>query len=355
MSLKEAGIEHKRFEDTLVATTRFILKERRDLPGILAEIAREIPADTIAGPPFCILQFISSVTEGYDAEAGFPVTQEIHTGMVNTRTLPAMGVLSLIHQGPLDELNKSYGKLYSTAYSHGIISDEFCREVYLNADDPLAGEIEIQFVIHNWDALLSKNLVRVLGAEARETVMQDSEGLTLASTVDERFRWVKGAIERLGDLADEDQVYDVVSSCAHVFPVGQIAKLRAAYEDARDRTGDSWQAVDAVLDLMEVDPGWAERPPREGNIVTATKAPRDRQAYEKAETDAERRSAYCFCPLVRNHLNEGMSPTFCYCGSGWYRQQWEGAIGRPVRVEILRSILKGDDVCQFAVHLPKDL
>lgn len=355
MSLIEAGIEHKRFEDTLVATTRFILKERHDLPGILDGLAQDIPTETIAGPPFCILQFVSSVTEGNDAEAGFPVTQEIHTSRISTRTLPAMEALSLVHQGPSDELNKSYGKLYSAAYSHGIISDEFCREVYLNRDDPLGGEIEIQFVIHNWNALLSKNLTRVLGDEARETVMQDSERLTLESTVDERFQWVKGAMERLGGLANEDQAYDIVSSCAHVFPEGQIAKLKAAYEDARARTDDPWQAVDAVLDLMEADPGWAERPPREGNVITATKAPRDRQAYEKAETDAERRSAYCFCPLARNHLDDGMSPTFCYCGSGWFRRQWEGAIGRPVRIEILRSILKGDDVCQFAIHLPQDL
>jgi effector-binding domain-containing protein len=355
MSMKETGIEHKRFEGTLVATTRFVLKDRHDLPEILDGLAQIIPAEAIAGPPFSILQFVSSVTEGYDAEAGFPVTQEIHTGSISTKTLPAMEVLSLVHRGSLDELNKSYGKLYTAAYSHGIISDEFCREVYLNKDDPLGGEIEIQFVVHNWNALLSKNLTRVLGDEGREAVMQDGESLTLESTVDKRFQWVKGAMERLGRLANEDQAYDIVSSCAHVFPEGQIAKLRAAYEDARTRTDDPWQAVDAVLDFMEADPGWAERPPRQGNVITATKAPRDRQAYEKAGTDAERRTAYCFCPLVRNHLDEGMPLSFCYCGSGWYRRQWEGAIGRPVRIEILSSILKGDDVCQFAIHLPQDL
>jgi effector-binding domain-containing protein len=355
MPIKEAGIEHKRFEEALVATTRLILKERHDLTGILDELAQDIPAETIVGPPFCILQFVSSVTEGYDAEAGFPVTQEVHTDRVKTRTLPAMEVLSLVHQGPLEQLNKSYGKLYSTAYSHGLISDEFCREVYLNRDDPLGGEIELQFVIHDWQALFSEHLARVLGAGAAEIITQGGERLTLESIVDERFRWVRGAMERLGDVADEDQAYDVLSSCAHVFPEGQIAKLRAVYEGAKTQVNDPWQAVDAVLDFMEADPGWGERPRREANVITATKAPRDRQAYEKAGTDAERRNAYCFCPLVRNHLDEGMPPTFCYCGSGWYRRQWEGATGRPVKIEIVKSILKGDDVCQFAIHLPQDL
>lgn len=67
-----------------------------------------------------------------------------------------------------------------------------------------------------------------------------------------------------------------------------------------------------------------------------------------------KRKHCCHCPLVRNHLGEGISPTFCYCGSGWYRQQWEGILGKPVKVEILKSLLKGDDICQFAIHLPLD-
>jgi predicted hydrocarbon binding protein len=49
-----------------------------------------------------------------------------------------------------------------------------------------------------------------------------------------------------------------------------------------------------------------------------------------------------------------MPPSFCYCGAGWYRRQWEGAIDRPVTIEIVKSILKGDDVCQFAIHLPHE-
>jgi predicted hydrocarbon binding protein len=50
-----------------------------------------------------------------------------------------------------------------------------------------------------------------------------------------------------------------------------------------------------------------------------------------------------------------MSPTFCYCSSGWERRQWEGAIGRPVRVDVVKTLLRGDDHCQFAIHLPEDL
>lgn len=96
---------------------------------------------------------------------------------------------------------------------------------------------------------------------------------------------------------------------------------------------------------MESDPGWGEeRPLREGHVIYSAKNPRDPKGYENAKDDLERQRAYCFCPLVRNHMGQGMPIAFCYCGSGWYRQQWEGAIGRSVTVEIVKSILKGESV-----------
>jgi hypothetical protein len=94
---------------------------------------------------------------------------------------------------------------------------------------------------------------------------------------------------------------------------------------------------------------------REGRVILGTKAPRDAEAYETADSAAEKRRAYCFCPIVRNRLERDMPAAFCYCGAGWYRQQWEGAMGRAVRIDILKSILRGDSECQFAIRLPDDL
>ena len=115
------------------------------------------------------------------------------------------------------------------------------------------------------------------------------------------------------------------------------------------------RAVDAVIDFMGEDPGWGERPLREGHVIYSSKAPRDPKGYASAQDEAGKRKAYCFCPLVRNHLDGGMPVTFCHCGAGWYRQQWEGAIGKPVRIKVVKSVLEGDDVCQLAIHLPVDL
>jgi effector-binding domain-containing protein len=355
MSQENVDIKYKKIKDTLVATIRFNAKNRKEIKEVLSRVKKHVSDENIAGPGFSIIQFVTSLKEGYDAEIGFPVNQNVERGEVRTRTLPEMDVLSLVHKGAVKDLGKSYGKLYSFAYEHGLISDEFCREVYLDSNNARGSSIEIQFVIHNWDKLLDRNLARVLGVKAKKEVMQGNDKLTFESPVEERFQWTKAAIERLESLADEKERYDIVSSCAHVFPKSQVEKLRGVYETTMQQTRDAIQAIDAVIEFMADDPGWAERPRREGTIIYSSKKPRDPEGYTRAENESEKKKAYCYCPLIREHLDKGMPVTFCYCGAGWYRQQWEGALQKPVRVEIVKSILKGDDQCEFAIYLPDDL
>lgn len=353
MSPSNTEIEHRYLPATLVATARFPLQRRADLPGILDEMLGHIPRDAIARPPFCILRYVTSVTGGYDAEVGVPVTAPVTEGPVRSRTRPAMEVLALVHTGPLAEISETYRALHGYAADHAIISDEFGQEVYLDWEERTWERTEVHFVVHNWNALLARHLDRVVGTAARQRVMRGAAALALDAQPEARFRWVKGAMARLESLADEPACYDVLSRCAHVFPDEQIAKLRRTYTEALARTDDGLQAVDAVLAFMEQDPGWGAVPTREGHVLYATKKPRDPEAYARAETPAERRRAACFCPLVRDRLDEGMPETFCYCGSGWYRQQWEGALGQPVTISIVKSVLRGDDTCTFTIHLPK--
>jgi len=236
-----------------------------------------------------------------------------------------------------------------------LISDEFAREVYPDWERDEWLTVELQFVLHDWNRLLKANLDRVLGQEARQRLMQGLDEPDVGSTLDGRFRWVQAILKRLERTASDDQAYDILSSCAHVFPPEQIDKLRGVYVDALASTEDPLDAVDAVIAFMEEDPGWGQAPRREGRIVYSTKAPRDLQTYRDAQTPAEARSAYCYCPIVRNRLAHGMPASFCYCGAGWLRQQWEGAIGRPVSISIVTSVLRGHDACQFAIQLPDDL
>jgi len=355
MSSKALGIEHKQVPETLVAYIRFNLKGRSDIPGVIMELSRAIPEEQLAGPPYLILQYFSSYTEGYEAEVGFPVAQAFENGWIQSKFAPAMEVLALTHRGLPERLRETKLKLQEFTRQHALISDEFTREVHLDWPNP-EGAVENQFVIHPWNALFARNLERALGAAAREAVMEGAEALSVESTPEQRFRWARAALKRLEETADEGQKYEVLSRCAHVYPPGQLDKLKRVYDEARERSDDPLEAVDAVRAFMRTDPGWNDREGyRQGRVVYHTKNPADPQAYKEAKTAQAKRAAYCFCPILRDRLEQGMPVSYCYCGAGWYRQQWETATGKPVRVEVVQSVLKGDEVCQFAVHLADDL
>ena len=67
------------------------------------------------------------------------------------------------------------------------------------------------------------------------------------------------------------------------------------------------------------------------------------------ESDPQRkRQLYCHCPRIRDVLQSGayLSPTYCYCGAGYYKGLWEEITQRQVEVEVLESVLDGGDVAR---------
>ncbi|MBN1880285.1 GyrI-like domain-containing protein [bacterium] len=374
MTGKDILIAKKKTQSALVASRLLNIQNRLELQHAIDNLKKSLPADAIAGPPFCTFNFITSYPSGFDVEIGFPVNQSVTSDSdVNTRLLPGVTVLSLVHSGPHQELRESYKRLYGYASERGIISDEFNREIYL---DDLQSEIpiiELQFVVHEWDELLARHIERVKGTEVLHWVMMGDEpnagnddvssdgmpdvnrdAIDAVATL-MRFKKLRLIIDRLSGVTSKFECFDILSRCAHNFPDSQIDKLRSVYQAEMARYGDPLGAVDAVISFMGHDPGWKDQPRREGHVIYSSKQPRDPDTYNRATSVKEKARACCFCPLIRDHLDAGMPVDFCYCGAGWYRKQWEGAINRPVRVDVIHSLLKGDDHCSFAIHLPEDL
>jgi effector-binding domain-containing protein len=349
MSLKEAGLTHLKIDDLRVAGIVFnsITKDYAAIHQHLKTLMAECEAVS-CGPARLVYHFETAAEGKMDLEVCVPVTEAVNKGDIKTRTLKGGEALSIRHPGAIETLNESSQKVYAYMRERGLPPKEpVVVFTEFHPDNPENNLIDVQAFLHPWTHLFSENLQRVLGEEVAKQVMQGSETITVESSMDERCAWIRGAMDTLDEVADDAQKYEALTPCAHVFPQSLIDIGKEVYQRNHD--------IDELIDFMlNGHPGFSKLIEKEGDILYATKRPADSDTYDKATTSAEKRKAACFCPMIRHKLDAGISPTFCNCSAGWFRQTWEGILGKPVQVEILETVLKGDEFCRFAIHLPED-
>ncbi|MHA1944952.1 MAG: DUF6144 family protein [Candidatus Hodarchaeales archaeon] len=110
-----------------------------------------------------------------------------------------------------------------------------------------------------------------------------------------------------------------------------------------------------VIEYIRSQKGMTEAGIREGDKVYMTKMPYDTKKY-LSETDPKKKKYhYCHCPWVREALlkeERPVDPIWCNCSGGYYKNFWEAVLAQPVTIELLESVIQGDEVCKFALHLP---
>jgi len=56
----------------------------------------------------------------------------------------------------------------------------------------------------------------------------------------------------------------------------------------------------------------------------------------------------CACPLAK----AGRTPAdFCRCSTGWNELAFSTVVGKPVKVELVESVLRGDPRCSFRIKI----
>jgi predicted hydrocarbon binding protein len=163
--------------------------------------------------------------------------------------------------------------------------------------------------------------------------------------------WSEKSMERLSTaVPDRKAREEIMQARACVFTEefgdGPIAAMAKLYAETK--------SVDNVLEAMGADKGKFGHPYREGNVIYEIRNPRDPEAFTKATTPYEKQMAACFCPLIRATRNV-ISKDYCHCSAGWYKGIYQGIFRTPARVEVLESIISGDQRCKFAIRLPEVL
>lgn len=134
-----------------------------------------------------------------------------------------------------------------------------------------------------------------------------------------------------------------------------LAELEACQRDGR--LFFSQEITDEVVEFVHNDPEMGGGR-REGNIIYEVKIPYQTKQYLAESNPTLKRYYGCHCPWARAVIkNQDVQPaeTFCYCSGGFHKKPWEVIFEQPLRVEVLESILKGDDRCRFAIYLPEEV
>lgn len=220
-----------------------------------------------------------------------------------------------------------------------------------------------------WLARLSRRLVELAGMEIRDEVMKGSEHLSDNSDQREIIYWSVQALQKLDALLDDGKKREILTGCACKYPKSDLQEIREKYAETGDidRVHTMLQEkfrsflknrlkIDDGLIRDVVDRGWGLAGVKKGNTIIATKIPKSGNLVEyMKETDkVKKRALYCHCPRVREAVimpQVRLSSTYCYCGAGFYKGIWEEILQRSVSVEVLKTVMKGDDVCQIAIHL----
>ena len=348
--MMDTPIHYKKLDPIQIVFIKTRIDRRDQIPPLFDRLHLAC-GDAIVGDGMVIFHG-GAVKDGYLVEAAFQVTRPVETGEVHTRILEAAPALTMLHHGAHQNIRETALKIYHYLDHHAGTTALIRREIYqvLDLDTPENNITEVQIILHEWDRLLAEGAEKVLGVEARRNLMQGIESITPGSSFEDYTAWIQGAIGRLDALTDDsEKKCQVVSHCAHVFPQERIDHLRAIYQQGE---------FDDILREMYTDDFWYEKPVREGNVLLMRKNPYNPEGYANAATPAERRKAYCHCSFVHPYLDEipaRLSPTFCFCGAGWYRRLWEGILEQPVKIEHVETVLKGNDQCTLSITLPLEL
>ena len=221
-----------------------------------------------------------------------------------------------------------------------------------------------------WLSKFSHSLREIAGDNIRNEIMKGSEEFSAESPREILIRWSQKAMAKLDSLVDKKKRIEIMTGCACEYPKSDLEEIRKKYAETGDiaRAHEMLQErftsflrnkleIDDNLVQDVVNRGWGLAGVRKGKTIIATKIPKSGYLVEyMKETDKEKKRAlYCHCPRVRDVVKMPLvrlSSTYCYCGAGFYKGIWEEILQRPVTVEVLKTVIKGDDVCEIAIHLP---
>ncbi|UCH31539.1 MAG: hypothetical protein JSV05_08610 [Candidatus Bathyarchaeota archaeon] len=260
-------------------------------------------------------------------------------------------------------------------------ADEKEKQVFLYALKSYGLATNNRNMITNVNRLLGKGpwldrfketLDEFVGKELRRKIIDAGGPIKQSASTAKKAVWTKCMMDCLEANVDEKTCKKILTSNLHFKSPKSpsFKKLKRMYEKAgnindvlkylhekwKKRIGDRYGYDSPEYKYVEADPT-IEAGKREGPIVYVSKIPYQIKEFLEAEDGEAKRYRYCHCGWVRDSLKksdrEKVSPTFCNCSGGWHKVPFEGIFEQSLEVDVVKSVLKGDEICTFAIHLPE--
>ncbi|MCP4727005.1 MAG: hypothetical protein GY863_18340 [bacterium] len=132
--------------------------------------------------------------------------------------------------------------------------------------------------------------------------------------------WIKSFLKNLDEQFDEKTRINLLESC------GRDCAKRGAIQLANSCKGDLKKFVDTLANSLG----------KENNYIDGDSV---HLGYSK-----------CLCHLV-DKGPERLSDTWCNCSRGWVLEMFETVTGKKVKVELISSIKRGHDSCNFIINI----
>ena len=225
---------------------------------------------------------------------------------------------------------------------------------------------------------LSKNLKQKVGEAKWRDILGDIKLPTPITYPRDKPKTTKIVMERLEAKLDKEKCREVLSSNLHFVPDEAFMSSKKEFqhsnsiddflrnqheeyvkeleEHAKNKTLYFTQEVDdEVVEYVRNTPT-CHVGVRDGNVIYVTKIPYMAKKYLHEDNETMKRYYACHCPWVREAIRSGtkISSEFCYCSAGFEKRLWDVIFDRPVKADVLQTVLNGDLICKFAIYIPKE-
>jgi Family of unknown function (DUF6144) len=177
------------------------------------------------------------------------------------------------------------------------------------------------FRLQNFQKQINDNL----DEPSKHAIIDASQDYEALTTPIQKARFIHDLMRLLDDQVEEVTRWEIMEGC------GMSCIGISTLEKALILKKKSHDLNDLIFRMNQSHIGGGHLI-LEGNVIHAS--------YDR-----------CYCGSV-SATRQPISSTYCHCSCGWYRQLFETLLKRPVKVDLLGSIIQGDERCRFLIHLP---